>query len=284
MTMEGFVASTAALQAGLDGCRKQEHGIEFWFARDLQQQFGYGSWESFERVVLKAAQNARMVGVSEDDHFRQVTKMVPIGSGAEREVADIMLTRYGAYLVAVNADSTKPNVAFLKHYFVVEARKQEVIARRVLDAERVESRQQLRAAEKALSGLFQERGLDGKQMGTVRAKGDKALFGGNTTQEMKDRYGITRSRSLADFLPTLTIAAKTLVNEMTKVNLEANSARGERAITDEHVQNSTSVRSMLGDRGIRPEDLPADEDVTKIERRLASEEKRIASTGFSEPC
>lgn len=270
------------LQVSLDDCRNEEQDIEFWFARDLQTQFGYKNWESFEKVIHKAAENARLVGVAEDDHFRQVTKMVPIGSGAERPIADYMLSRYGAYLLAVNADGTKPNVAYMKHYFVVQARRQELVEQRVLDAERLESRRQLKATEKALSGLFHERGLDGAKMAAVRAKGDKALFGGHTTQEMKNKYGITNSRPLADYLPTLSIAAKTLVNEMTKLNVETNDVRGEVLITDEHVQNSKSVRAMLGNRGIQPENLAPAEDIAKVERRLAKEEKQIATAGLGE--
>lgn len=170
----------------------------------------------------------------------------------------------------------------MKHYFVVQARQQEIIEQRVLDAERLESRRQLKATEKALSGLFHERGLDGAKMAAVRAQGDKALFGGHTTQEMKNKYGITTSRPLADYLPTLSIAAKTLVNEMTKLNVETNDVQGEVRITDEHVQNSKSVRAMLGDRGIQPENLAPAEDISKVERRLAKEEKQIAAAGLGE--
>lgn len=264
------------LQAGLDECRNEEQGVDFWFARELQEHFGYSRWESFEKVVHKGIENAMLVGVAPEDHFRQVTKMVQTGSGAEREIVDYVLTRYAAYLIAVNADGSKPNVAYIKHYFVVSARKQELVEQRVLDAERVEARHQLKDSEKVLSGLFQERGLDGQQMAVVRSKADKALFGGNTTQQMKDRYRITGSKPLADFLPTLTIAAKNLVNEMTKLNVSTTNVRGERALTTEHVQNSSSVRAMLGERGIRPEELASAEDITKVERRMASEEKRLA--------
>lgn len=278
-----MMSTNNSLQNQIDECRKEEDSVEFWFARDLMSHFEYSSWESFEKVIHKAALNAKAVDVAEDDHFRQVTKMVHIGSGATREVTDYMVTRYGAYLVALNADSSKKNVAYLKNYFVVQARKQELIEKRVQDAERLESRNQLKATEKALSGLFHERGLDGPQMAKVRAKGDQALFGGHTTQQMKDKYGIAKSRPLSDFLPSVTIAAKSLINEMTKLNVEANNTQGETAITSEHVQNSTSVRDMLGSRGIKPEQLPADEDINKVERRLAQEERKLSASNGLPP-
>lgn len=268
--------------SALEKCRYDDEGVDFWYARDLREHFGYKSWESFERVVLKAAENCRTVGLSENDHFRQVTKMVRVGSGAERLIEDYAVSRYGAYLMAMNADASKPEVAFLKHYFAVRAREAEMIEQRALDSERLESREQLKATEKVLSGVLAVHGVDGKEFGLIRSKGDKALFGGRSTQDMKDLYGIKSSRPLADFLPTLSLAAKTLVNEMTKLNVEGNALTGEPSISKEHVQNSKSVRSMLAERGIKPEDLPAEEDITKVQRRLASEERALTRETLGE--
>lgn len=271
------------LQGRLEVSRNEDRGTEFWYARDLQSVLGYATWESFERVLHKAVANCRTVGLSEDDHFRQVTKMIVLGKGAKRDVTDYALSRYGAHLIAVNADAGKPNVAFIKNYFVVQARKQELVEQRVLDTERLETRQQLKASEKVLSGVFQERGLDGKQMSVVRSKGDTALFGGLTTKQMKERYNITATKPLADVLPTLTISAKTLINEMTKLNLDEKNLRGEPSISKEHVQNSEGVRRMLSDRGIQPEDLPAAEDIGKVERRLKSEERALSKSKLPIP-
>lgn len=264
------------LQNSLDDCRYEDRGTDFWYARDLQKALGYTRWESFENVVLKAIENCKTVEADVDTHFVKVDRIADLGKGAKREITDWAISRYGSYLIAVNADSTKPNVAYIKNYFVVQARKQEVIEQRILDVERIETRDQLKASEKALSGAFYQGGLDGPKMATVRSKGDTALFGGLSTQEMKSRYGVTQKRkSLADVLPTLTLSAKTLVNEMTRLNLEEKSIVGQTAITGEHVQNNRSMRRMLLDRGIKPEELPPAEDTAKVERRLKSEEKAL---------
>lgn len=270
------------LQNSLDNCRNEDRGTDFWYARDLQSQLGYAKWESFEKVVLKAIENCKAVQADENAHFIEVDRVVELGKGAKRDITDWAISRYGAYLVAVNADSSKPNVAYIKNYFVVQARKQEVIQQRILDVERIETRNQLKASEKALNGAFFEAGLDGQKVATVRSKGDKALFGGLSTSEMKDRYKITPKKPLADVLPTLTLSAKTLVNEMTRLNLEENSINGESAVTREHVQNSRSMRGMLMERGIKPEELPPAEDSTKVERRLRSEEKALAKAKLPE--
>ena len=142
---------------------------------------------------------------------------------------------------------------------------------------RLETRERLRVSEKQLSQNIYERGVDDAGFGRIRSKGDQALFGGHTTMEMKSRLGVKDNRPLADFLPTLTIAAKNLATEMTNYNVEEKDLQGERAITGEHVQNNLSVREMLGQRGIKPEELPASEDIKKLERRVKSQEKKLAA-------
>lgn len=257
--------------------------VEVWFARELQGVLGYARWENFQSAINRAVESCNTQGVNVDDHFREVTKMVKLGSGAIRDVQDFMLTRYACYLIAQNGDPKKEPIAFAQSYFAVQTRKAELIEERINYIARIESRDRLRASEKQLSQNIYERGVDDKGFGRIRSKGDAVLFGGHTTEDMKKRLGVKDNRPLADFLPTLTIAAKNLATEMTNYNVEGKNLHGERAITNEHMQNNQSVREMLGKRGIRPEDLPPAEDIKKLERRVASEEKMIEKASSKLP-
>lgn len=253
----------------------QEEAVEFWYARDLMALLGYDRWENFHKAIERAIDSCKASEIEPADHFRSVTKMVQIGSGAERAGKDNMLTRYACYLIAQNGDPRKEEIAFAQSYFAVQTRKQELIEERIAYIERTEARGKLRESEKRLSQNIYERGVDDAGFGRIRSRGDQALFGGKSTQEMKKKLGVSDKRPLADFLPTLTIAAKNLATEMTNYNVEEKDLQGESAITSEHVQNNQSVRDTLGSRGIKPEELPPSEDIKKLERRVKSQEKKL---------
>jgi len=259
---------------------KTEDEVEYWLARELQNLLGYTKWDNFKNVIEKAKEACKNSKFPIDNHFADVRKMVNAGV-ASKDIKDIMLTRYACYLIAQNGDSSKEEIAFAQSYFAIQTRKQELIEERIAYIQRAEARDRLKLSEKKLSQNLYERGVDDKGFGRIRSKGDQALFGGKSTQDMKEKYGIKDNRPLADFLPTVTIAAKNLATEMTNYNVEEKDLQGEVSITDEHIQNNKSVRKILGERGIQPENLPPSEDMKKLERRVKKSEKLLAETAGS---
>lgn len=253
----------------------EQEGVEYWLARELQGLLGYSDWRNFINAVDKAKESCKTSGEAVLDHFVDVNKMVKIGSGAERKQDDIMLTRYACYLIAQNGDPKKEQIAFAQSYFAIQTRKQELLEERIRLNERLQAREKLAATETELSKNIYERGVDNKGFANIRSKGDWALFGGLTTSNMKKKLGIPENRPLADFLPTITITAKQLATEITNFNVKQHDLKGEARITDEHVKNNNDIRGLLGKSGIKPEQLPAEEDIKKLERRVKSADKGI---------
>jgi DNA-damage-inducible protein D len=265
--------------------RETATGTEFWLARDLQTVLGYSRWSNFVRVIERAITACEVGGTEPDDHFLPVVKLalrtdVEQNSNGkaqklEQEIDDYALTRYACYLIAQNANSAKDQVAFAQTYFAMQTRRQELIEQRLADVERLGARRKLSQSEKILSGLIYEHVEDERGFSRIRIKGDQALFGGVTTRQMKRRLHVPKARALADFLPTITIKAKDFANEITNFSIKRDYLHTEAQITREHIKNNRDVRRLLARRKIVPEELPAAEDVKKVERRVTSEEKHL---------
>lgn len=252
-----------------------ENEIEFWFARDLQHLLGYTKWDNFLNVVNKAKTACEVSDNIIIDHFADIGKMVQLGSGSQREIQDIMLTRFACYLIAQNGDPKKEQIAFAQNYFALQTRKFELIEQRIKDWERLIVRQKLSLSEKELSSLIYEKTGSDRNFGIIRSKGDKALFG-YSTQQMKNKLNVPKGRALADFLPTITIKAKDFATEITVFNISDKNLTTENTISNEHIKNNKGVRKLLLERGIEPEKLPPEEDIKKLERRVNSEKKKIS--------
>ncbi|OQX00607.1 DNA damage-inducible protein D [Candidatus Parcubacteria bacterium A4] len=270
------------LHKNFEDCSREKDGVEFWYARELQVLLGYNRWENFENAINKAKIACENAKQNTADHFRDATKTIPMPKEASKEISDIMLTRYACYLIAQNGDPRKDEIAFEMTYFAVQTRKQEIVEKRLTQWERLRAREKLSISEKILSGVLFERGVDGKGFARIKSKGDSALFGGYNTQDMKNKLGVSDKRPLADFLPKITIKAKDLASEITTFNVNKDRGlRGEMPITSEHVKNNENVREVLRRSGIYPEDLPAEEDIKKLGRKLKSEDKKLPKTAKS---
>lgn len=252
--------------------------VECWSARELQKLLGYSKWENFENVILKAKESCKNAGENISDHFPDIRKTITMPKSAEKEINDILLTRYACYLIAQNGDSRKPEISFAQNYFAVQTRRAEIIEERLLEYERVKAREKLSQTETQLSGILYQRGIDSKGFAVIRSKGDQALFN-LSTLALKKKLGVPEKRPVADFLPTISIKAKDLAAEMTGLNVQTKDLSGQSKIEKEHIDNNKAVRNMLTQRGIIPENLPPAEDVKKIERKHKSEEKKIISKG-----
>lgn len=258
----------------LDDFRHQ-NGVEFWYARELHNLLGYARWENFETAINRAKESCKTTGAIVEDHFRDVTKTIQMPKGATREISDIKLTRYACYLITINGDPRKEEIAFAQAYFVTQTRKVEILQERMAELERIDAREKLKITEKEFSDMAFGRGVDGRGIGEIRAKGDEALFGGKTTDEMKQKFGVSPKKPLADYLPNVTLKAKDLATAMTIEKTRQNNLSGKNEIRDEHVTSNTNVRGALTKTGIYPESLPPAEDIKKIESKHRKEMKAL---------
>lgn len=271
MEKEYVITLTSTFEAH---AQQTESGVEFWLARDIQHLLGYTKWENFVQVLSKARTACEVSGLPVENHFVAVTKIVDLGSGSKREIEDVMLTRHACYLIAQNGDPRKPEIAFAQTYFALQTRKAELIEQRLLEIERLSARKKLSETEKELSQVIYEQTGGNEDFALIRSKGDQALFG-RTTRTMKAQWKVPDNRPLADFAPTIILKAKDFATEITIFNSRENQLSAESAISHEHITNNKAVRKTLIERGIRPELLPPEEDVKKVERRIASEEKKV---------
>ena len=267
-----------SLQKSFEDYAKNINSLEFWYARDLQKLLDYDDWRNFSNVIEKAKIACINAGQNTGDHFVDVTKTIAMPKGASKEIDDFMLTRYACYLIAQNGDPRKEQIAFAQSYFAIQTRKQELIEERIALQERFEARNKLIASETELSKLIYERGVDDAGFARIRSKGDEVLFGGNNTQQMKAKLKIPQKRPLADFLPTVTIAAKNLATEITNFNVKKDVLQKEIPITKEHIKNNADIRKLLAKSGIKPEELPPEDDIQKLQKKIKIEEKNIAES------
>lgn len=263
------------LHTNFEDAAEEYEGVTFGRAREIQKLLEYARWEDFETAI----ERARIACINSDhdpeDHFREVPKMVEIGSGSTRRIKDFLLTRYACYLIAQNGDPRKDTIAFAQSYFAIQTRKQEILEERLKLAERVQARTKLTETEKQLSSTLYQHGVDDKGFAIIRSRGDNALFGGYNTGHMKQKLGVKKNRALADFLPTVTLKAKEFAAAITDFNVKKDQLKGAQRIGDEHVKNNKDVRSVLAKSNIIPENLPPEEDIKKLERRVKTQETKL---------
>jgi len=253
----------------LDDVRHQ-NGIEYWYLKELFPCLGYGTLQDFMIVVEDAKQACQNSGGVINTHFQKVDRKI-----GEEYVEDIKLTRYAAYLIAINGDPKKQEIAFAQAYFVTQTRKMEELQQHLLDFQRLDAREKLKVTEKEFSDMVFTRGVDGQGIAKIRHRGDQELFGQSKTTSIKKFLNVPANRAVADVLPTVTLKAKDLAAAMTIENSRQKNLYGLVPIGTEHVKNNISVRGALVQSGINPENLPTAEDIKAVESRHRKQRKEL---------
>lgn len=256
-----------ALREQFEAAANAVEGVECWMARDLQTLLGYTSWQNFAKVLEKAQTACQNAGESVADHFNEVIKLIALPKGAQREVADVALTRYACYLIAQNGDPRKKEIAFAQSYFALQTRKLELIEERIRIWERVQAYQELKESQRLLAETAYHRGVGEKDFGDILDLGDEALFQ-MPIGELKQRLDIPENRSLDDFAPNITLAAKNLATQMSHFNIHQKGLEGTEQIGAEHAENNQHIRHTLLKAGIQPENIPAETDIRKAKKKL----------------
>jgi DNA-damage-inducible protein D len=257
-----------------------EHGAEYWSARDLQSGLGYSHWRSFEKAIAKAITSCQQSGNDPDHHFARARKVVALGSGSEREVVDFHLSRFACYLIAQNGDPRKPEIALAQEYFAIQTRRQELSDALQRDMERLELRKQTTEEFKALSGAARNAGVHSTMFGVFHDAGYKGLYGGLGNEQIKAQKSIAAGENLLDRMGTTELAANQFRMTQAREKLAKESIHGQKRAIDTHREVGKEVREAIRRiGGTMPESLPPAEDIRQVERRLKNSPPHLQLNG-----
>lgn len=251
-----------------------EYGEEYWLARELQSVLEYARWENFSKAIDRAQKACANTGFDVDDHFREVTKMVQLGSGAERAVDDVMLSRYACYLVVMNGDPNKEVIAVGQTYFAVKTRQQELIEKyeeMSEDQKRLAIRNEMKRHNIALADAAHGAGvIEPKDYAIFQNKGYQGLYGGLGVKEIHARKGLKKSQKILDHMGSTELAANLFRATQTEEKLRRENIQGKAAANQTHYEVGRKVRQTIQELGgTMPEDLPTPEkSVQQIEREV----------------
>jgi DNA-damage-inducible protein D len=249
--------------------KRNDHGAEYWSARDLQPLLGYGQWRRFEDAIKRAITSCKQSGNEPNYHFADAGKMVELGSGSSRNVPDYHLSRFACYLIAQNGDPRKPEIAFAQKYFAIQARRQELSDTLAADVERLELRKQTSEEFKALSGAAREAGVQDRMFGVFHDAGYKGLYGGLGREAIKERKGIPQKEQLMDRMDTTELAANQFRMTQTRDKLARERVNNQQQAIRTHEQVGKEVREAIKRiGGTLPEKIPPAEHISQVEKRI----------------